>query len=161
MNEFQPLPESVRTLWLATTLIIALVFFGLVAGVETVIRQSSDPGLPPYLLPVALTLLISVPALFMVNATWKRWGFQLTDQWLRTRRGVFSHHEDIVPRNRVQTVSSSNGPLDRMLNLTSVQIHTAGIGSPTIAIPHLADETVEWLQTELGRGAARETATHG
>jgi membrane protein YdbS with pleckstrin-like domain len=68
---------------------------------------------------------------------------------------VVGHHTATIPRNRVQTLTSENGPIDRLLGLTSVTVHTAGAGAPNLSIPHLEDATVEWLRGELARGRHR------
>lgn len=152
VTDFQPLPRSVKNLWYAALLGAAIAALAVLTSLDFLLRQDNDLSIPPFLVPVIIVTVIFVPLAVLVSATWKRWGFQLTDKWIRVRHGVFSHAEAVIPRNRVQSVSTENGPLDRMLNLTSITVHTAGAGSPTISIPHLSDDTVEWLRSELGTG---------
>lgn len=77
--------------------------------------------------------------------------------------GIFSQRVATVPRNRVQTVTTSDGPIDRALNLSSINIHTAGAASPNLHIPHLEGTTVAYLRQELGQGvqASKPGATIG
>jgi membrane protein YdbS with pleckstrin-like domain len=144
----------VRTLWVGAGAGIgaALAIAGGIADVASRRAWDIDPAVPPVVIPVALGVLVALVGALLADATWKRWGFQLTDQWIRVRHGVVNHREAVIPRNRVQTVTSENGPLDRLLGLTTITVHSAGLGSPNIGIPHLDDRTAEWLRTELGRG---------
>lgn len=156
MSDFSPLPRSVRTLWLGAAIGMGVIAAALGVGLDIAARQGldSDPPFPPVVLPLLLGLLIAALGSLLATATWTRWGFQLTDRWIRVRHGVINHREAVIPRNRVQTISSENGPLDRLLGLTSVTVHSAGMGSPNIGIPHLDDSTVAWLRDELGRGVS-------
>jgi membrane protein YdbS with pleckstrin-like domain len=154
VDDFQPLPHSVRTLWLGASAAIGLGVAAVGVAADLAAREAWDIStfVPPAVIGVLLGALVGLVGALVADATWQRWGFQLTDQWIRVRHGVLNHREAVIPRNRVQTVSSENGPLDRLLGLTSVTVHSAGLGSPNIDIPHLDDVTVEWLRDELGRG---------
>lgn len=77
-----------------------------------------------------------------------RWG--LDQRWLESRHGVIVQTGQIVPRSRVQTLTTRTGPLDRWLGLTTVIVHTAGTHTPNLRIPHLGADAVALLQQELG-----------
>jgi uncharacterized protein len=130
---------------------LTLVVLG---AAEVFLRRTFDaPGLlPPVLVPALVALGVAVPAWFWATMRYRSWRFELTDSWIQARWGVINRYCATVPRNRVQTLTSHNGPLDRLLGLTSVTVHTAGAGAPNLAIPHLEDRTVEWLRGELARG---------
>jgi membrane protein YdbS with pleckstrin-like domain len=151
----QPLPDSVRRLWRLTAVGTgaATVAFALIADLSS--RTVLDPPVPPVVVPVLLGAAVGAVGWWWATVRYRSWRFELTDEWVRARWGVVTHRTATIPRNRVQTVTSQNGPIDRILGLTSVVIHTAGIGAPNLAIPHLADDTVEWLRHELARGTVR------
>lgn len=121
-------------------------------AIDLVSRRQLDLVVPPVILPVLLAALAGVAAWWLADLKYRAWRFELTDEWVQARWGVLTHHSATIPRNRIQTVTSQNGPIDRLLGLTSVTIHTAGAGAPNLAIPHLDDATVEWLRHELARG---------
>lgn len=125
------------------------------AVVDVLLRRRFDPVLPPLVAPATLGLILLALGFLVSGIRYRAWGFELTDDWVRAQWGVLIHRTATIPRNRVQTLTSENGPLDRLLGLTSVTVHTAGAGAPDLAIPHLEDGTVEWLRSELARGPLR------
>ncbi len=148
----QPLPASVRRLWRLTAAGQALVVLLILGAVEVGLRRGFDLPVPPAVVPVAVAALALALGVVLADARYRGWRFELTDEWIQARWGVIGRHSATIPRNRVQTLTSENGPIDRLLGLTSVTIHTAGAGAPNLSIPHLDDGTVEWLRRELARG---------
>lgn len=128
---------------------MALIVLG---AVDAAAHRSFDPLWPPVVGPIAIAALILAIGLPVATLRYRSWQFQLTDEWIKAQWGVVTRHTATIPRNRVQTLTSENGPIDRFLGLTSVTVHTAGAGAPNLSIPHLEDATVEWLREELGRG---------
>ena len=149
----RPLPIAVRRLWRAVAAGQAVVLALALGVADIALRTRVDLGWPPVLGPVVLGLVVGVIGVVVAEARYRTWRYELTDEWVQARWGVIGRHTATVPRNRVQTVTSENGPIDRMLGLTSLTIHTAGSGAPNLGIPHLDDETVEWLRSELARGS--------
>lgn len=138
--------------------IIQGVIVAAVFGVaETIYRVAdvSGPSIPPAVMPIAVGVIVAAIGLVFAGLRYRSWRFELTDEWIHARWGVITRQTATIPRNRVQTLTSENGPIDRLLDLTSVTVHTAGSAAPNLAIPHLKDETVEWLRSELAVGAAR------
>ena len=133
--------------------------FGLAACVlltaaDLASRQLTEVDLlfPPVLIPVIIGLATAGLGWVAAGVRHRSWGFALTDQWVRAQWGVVIKRTATIPRNRVQILTSHSGPVDRLVGLTSVKIHTAGIFAPDITIPHLQEATVEWLREELARG---------
>ena len=148
----RPLPPAVLRLWRLTSLATAATVGVVGLGIELGLRRQFSLPLPPGM--VALSLAAIVAAVGWVAATvrYRRWAFELTDEWIQARWGVVGRYSATIPRNRVQTMTTRNGPIDRLLDLTSVTVHTAGAGAPNLLIPHLDSPTVEWLRSELARG---------
>lgn len=152
MDPMQPLPPSVRRLWQMVALSTGIGLVVALAAIELAVRRQVDdvPG-PALLVPVTAGAVVGGLAFTWAGLAYRAWRFELTDAWVRASWGVVQHYTATVPRNRVQTLTSHNGPLDRLLGLTTITIHTAGAGSPNVSIPHLEDTTVEWLRGELAR----------
>lgn len=150
----QPLPIVVRRLWRIAAVVIGLGALVLLAVGDTIVNRSLDPPWPPVVGPVAIAAVVTAIGWLLADLNYKAWRFQLTEDWIKAHWGVISRHTATIPRNRIQTLTSENGPIDRFLGLTSVTVHTAGAGAPNLSIPHLEDATVEWLQGELGRGVS-------
>lgn len=149
----QPLPSEVRRLWRISAFGLAVGLAAAVGVLDFLIRRDNDVPWPPAVVPLAVFVVVAAVGTVVAEASYRRWRFELTDDWIQARWGVIGHRTATVPRNRVQTVTSENGPIDRLLGLTSITVHTAGVGAPNLDIPHLDDETVEWLRSELARGA--------
>lgn len=153
MDIVQPLPIAVRRLWRAIAVVEGIAAFLVLITVETLLARQVDLPWPPVVIPLAAGALIVGIGWPMATLRYRFWRFQLTDHWIQARWGVLNRHSATIPRNRIQTLTSENGPIDRFLGLTSVTVHTAGSGAPNLSIPHLEDPTVEWLREELARGA--------
>lgn len=140
-----PLPSAIRTLWriVATLQAAVLAIVGIVIGVFVELW-------------VLGVVLILVAFLFLalrwwvINLGYGRWRWGMDERWVERRSGVIVRATQIVPRSRVQTLTTKTGPIDRWLGLTSIVIHTAGTHTPNLTIPHLEREAAERLRAELG-----------
>lgn len=141
-----PLPGSVRTLWRvgvgieAVVLLVASIAAGVIVG-STVLAVAL----------VGAALAIVAIRWLVVDLRHRHWRWGLDDRWIEQRHGVLSRKTQIVPRSRVQTLTTQTGPIDRWLGLSSLVVHTAGTSTPNLTIPHLDRTTVDALRTELGR----------
>lgn len=140
----------VCVVWLAnrialwTVAIVALAIaraFGYLGGEwwETWIFSPSVAWLIP-------PLHIAIPLL-----SYRGWGYQLREHDLLVRRGVVTREYVAVPLARVQQVDASSGPLERILGLTTLVVHTAGTRAARTQIPGLPSEHAELLRDELSR----------
>lgn len=148
----QPLPEPVQRLWRLSAVGLGALIVVTGAALDLVARRAGSPPFPPVVVPLLAGLAVAAAGWAIATVAYQAWRFELTDDWIQARWGVITHRSATIPRNRVQTLTSENGPIDRMLGLTSVTVHTAGAGAPNLSIPHLDDSTVEWLRGELARG---------
>lgn len=150
----QPLPPEVLRLWRLVGLAVAaaILVIGLVLAI--VVSRTTEVGLGVAVIPILVAAVVAAAGWVWVGYRYRSWRFELTDEWIHARWGVITRRAATIPRNRIQTLTSENGPLDRLMGLTSVTIHTAGAGAPNLDIPHLDDATVEWLRGELARGRA-------
>ncbi|KQX08027.1 MULTISPECIES: PH domain-containing protein [unclassified Leifsonia] len=69
--------------------------------------------------------------------SWRRTGFRAASGVLLLRHGIVSRHLAIVPYARVQSVSLTQGPLQRSLRLAAVQLQT--VAGPVVASLDVAD----------------------
>ncbi|MET0782894.1 MAG: PH domain-containing protein, partial [Leifsonia flava] len=90
--------------------------------------------------------------------SWRRTGFRAASGVLLLRHGLVSRHLAIVPYARVQSVSLSQGPLQRSLRLAAVQVQT--VSGPVIASLDVADAaTAVRLFAEAGADAVTYAAS--
>jgi membrane protein YdbS with pleckstrin-like domain len=52
--------------------------------------------------------------------------YEMTDEEVIVRKGIITKTENIVPYRTVTNVSVKRGPIDRILNMGTLEIHTAG-----------------------------------
>lgn len=102
-------------------------------------------------------------AVWLRPLSWRRTGFRSAAGVLLLRHGLVSRHLAIVPFARVQSVSLSQGPLQRSLRLAAVQVQT--VAGPVVAsLDVAAAATAERLFAEAGSAAvafaASDTSHH-
>ena len=70
---------------------------------------------------------------------------------LLVRSGVLFRRWSSIPLNRIQHLDTRQGPLERILGLSRLQVYTAAGMSADGSIPGLAEEDAERLRDELAR----------
>lgn len=78
------------------------------------------------------------------------WGYAERERDLLVRHGLLVRRLSIVPYARMQFVDVTAGPLERMLNLATVQLHTAAAASDA-RIPGLPPPEASRLRDRLAR----------
>ena len=77
-----------------------------------------------------------------IPAFYRSAAYRLGADEIEYERGVFFQQKTTVPYNRITNVGISQGPIQRLVNVGSVGIHTAGYGGQTgaeLTIGGLAD----------------------
>jgi membrane protein YdbS with pleckstrin-like domain len=133
------LAPSARWLWRAQGLMAALVAV-LAAGT---LRSQAPGGMLWALLPVAVLVLAAgvIPEL-----RWSRWRYEVRDEEIDLRHGTVRITRTLVPMLRVQHVDTTRGPLDQLLGLATVVIHTA---AGTTTIPALEERDAGELRDRI------------
>jgi membrane protein YdbS with pleckstrin-like domain len=85
----------------------------------------------------------------------RRMGFRVGETDLLIQRGIMFQRTTIVPLGRLQFVDVGQGPLERLLGLATVELHTASAKSDAV-IPGLTRARADALRNELAaRGEHR------
>lgn len=79
----------------------------------------------------------------------QNYGYAIREKDILYRRGFMVTSTTVVPFNRVQHVSVSRDVLDKMLDLSSVQVFTAGGSGSDIGIPGLNPQLAVQLKDAL------------
>ncbi|MFW6010049.1 MAG: PH domain-containing protein, partial [Actinomycetota bacterium] len=85
--------------------------------------------------------------------------WQLTDRALELRHGVVVHQQETVPYFRIQQIDIVQGPLDRLLDLASLQVTTAS-ASGSATLPGLVADEAPQVRSELLTRATHAVADH-
>ena len=79
----------------------------------------------------------------------KAYKYKLTEAGLKIHQGVFWRQQSMVPRNRVQHIDITTGPLERRYDLSKLVVHTAGTRNATITLPGLLHDDAADMRQEL------------
>lgn len=140
MNTPQRLDRRVVTLWRAG----AALWAGMLVLVTLPIAIVA--GGAAWAVPAAVLLLAGGLVWWLPAARYEAWRWQLTDQALELRYGLWRRELRSLPYFRIQHIDVQHGPLDRWLGLAQLQVHTASV---TAVIPGLAAELAPRLRTTL------------
>jgi len=115
---------------------------------------------------VAMAILGSLILVTLVFCFWTRlyydtMAYELHDDELRWRRGVWFRTTGIVPYNRITNLDLRQGPVMRWLGISTISIQTAGYSGQ--AVPEIRIEAIEHAEElrELLRSAVRSCNARG
>ena len=123
------LSPTARWLWRAQGLIAT----GAALALSSAMRSEGSGGSLWLLLPVAA---FAVGVVAIPELRWSRWRYEVRDEEIDLRHGTVTITRTLIPMLRVQHVDTTRGPLDQLLGLATVVVHTAA-GRTTI--PALVD----------------------
>ncbi len=149
--DWQPLP--VRGAILAGAMVgLSLLIPCLVVGGGILVRIGEGSPLPlpwPASAGIAAVLVLLLAGLAYRRRRRVRW--LLDVQGLAVRRGGLWQSETRVPASRVQHLDLRRGPLERMLGLSTLVVHTAGSRFGAVSIVGLEVGDAERLRERLSR----------
>lgn len=152
-------PSAAFIPWFITDFLLA-VFFILAC---TILPLGLSGALEPAVALLILVLLVVVVVIFVV---WTRlyyatMAYELHDDELRWKRGVWFRTTGIVPYNRITNLDLRQGPVMRWLGISSIAVQTAGYSGQ--AVPEIRIEAVEHAEElrELLRAAVRSCSSSG
>jgi len=95
----------------------------------------------------ALVVLWFIRAIFVFRAV-RAWGYAEREHDLLVRHGLLVRRLSIVPYARMQFVDVTAGPMERLLRLATVQMHTAAAAS-NARVPGLSPAEAARLRDRL------------
>lgn len=106
---------------------------------------------------IGAALLIALAVLLVAAGTgaWlgglraRRVRYALLSEGLRIRRGLCWWRETLVPRSRVQHLDLERGPIERLLGLATLVIHTAGTRMHAVRLAGLDAERARIVRDTL------------
>ena len=118
------LSSTARWLWRAQGAIATAM-----ALVIATTAASDAPGGALWLLLPITAFAVGVVAI--PELRWSRWRYEIRDEEIDLRHGTVTITRTLIPMLRVQHVDTTRGPLDQLLGLATVVVHTAA-GKTTI-----------------------------
>jgi uncharacterized protein len=114
---------------------------------------------------VAVWVGLGFVVLWVLLLTWyhparyRRWRWRLTDLAVELRYGVVTRSQETVPYFRIQQIDIVQGPLDRLLHLSTLQVTTAS-ATGRAALPGIAEGDAPGVRKELLARATAAVADH-
>lgn len=126
---------------------ISLLFF--IAGL-IVAFYFSPAEIRPYLWAGLVLLVLIFGWSFFNNLMYvKKSGYALREQDIIFKRGFLFERTTVVPFNRIQHVSVERSFLDKMLNIATLKVFTAGGSGSDISVPGIVPDTATALKEEI------------
>ena len=104
---------------------------------------------------IGVVVAFAIISWFVERGRYRSWGYLERDEDLVARRGLLFHRLTMVPFGRMQYVDVTAGPVDRIFDLATVQLHTAAAATDA-RIPGLRSADAAGLRDRLAQlGEAR------
>ncbi len=134
---FKPHPS------LVTWFVINFLLFVLLLLSCSYLPVAVFSGIDPIVNLVVLILLVVLIAVFVlwVRLYYESMWYELHDDEMRWRRGVWFKRTGIVPYNRITNLDIVQGPVMRALSISTLSIQTAGYSGQ--AVPEIRIEAIE------------------
>ena len=113
-----------------------------------------EPAIPPLVIPAIVVLIVLANWWPWTRLAWRAWGWRLDDATFQTRSGVYTKVWKGVPRDRVQFVEVTAGPLQRSAGLATLVVRTAGVRTPAVRVEDLETSVAEDLRSRLSPQAS-------
>lgn len=148
-NGPRPIHQAIRKVWLFSN-VISFVVLGLATSVGeyVFVRQEMVPWPFPILMPLLWICIGFLNAKF-IKRQWESWSYEVTDHEVILSWGVWGQTRRFVPRDRVQHVDITSGPIARKFGLVHVHLYVAGAHGSVGEIPGLTTEEAEELRSML------------
>jgi membrane protein YdbS with pleckstrin-like domain len=157
---FKPSPKYLTKLWLAFTLLAALILLsGLLVGI--LIGLDRHAGMRAVVTALLITAAIDivwwVPAMVLAAPYYRSLSYEIREDEVIVRAGIVTHSIKHVPYRTVTNLTVKRDPLDRWLfGLGTLNIQTAGMSGQTGAEESLVglsqvQEVYELVAAELRR----------
>ena len=121
------------------TIIIGIIITVLVVGKPEARKWFLITGTPFLSIIVILSFISSYFGFFQM-------AYALRSRDILFKKGLIFRKTTIIPFNRIQHCEVNHGPIDRMFNLASLKVFTAGGQSSDLEIPGLTDVKAQMIK---------------
>lgn len=126
-----------------------LILAAFTIGLEYILlRAAETPWRVPVVMPI-FWICMFIWTVAILKRRWQSWSYEVTDFEVILKWGVWNQVRRYVPRDRVQHVDVTSGPIARKLGLVHFHLYVAGAHGSVGAIPGLTPEEAEDLRGML------------
>ena len=144
------LAPRVATLWIISGLARNLGVLAVIGAILFVVDRTGRVELAPVVFVILGVIAVaSVPMQIAYSRlAYRRWSYRLGDIGLETASGVWWRRSAAMPYHRLQQVDIAQGPLQRRLRISSVQLRSAAATTDAV-LPGVDDREVDALRRLL------------
>src|SRR5579871_4726037 len=140
---------AIQKVWLFSN----LISFTAIAIITSLIEFSFLKAVEaPWHFPVVMPLLwigVGIWSAAFLKRQWKAWQYEVTDHEVILSWGIWNQTKRFVPRDRVQHVDITSGPIARKFGLAHLHLYVAGAHGAVGGIPGLTPEEADDLRKML------------
>lgn len=140
---FESLDEMAKKSWFVSRIIafilIAITLITIRVMVNNII---GDKGIIFTIVIGIILFLLGVNAFIYPEIEYKQWKYSITSDSIELIHGIFFLEHTIIPIIRIQHIKTSQGPINKNFDLSTIEIYTAG---GVHHIPELNEEKAEML----------------
>jgi uncharacterized protein len=144
----QRLPYAAIGLW---RLVLGLWSVGLFVGSMALAPAADEVGLPVWVVPAVVAVLGVTAVVVLPRLRWRRWRYEVREDEIDLRAGLWTIRRTLVPIRRVQHVDTESGLLQTFFDLATVTFHTAAGATEIPALQRAEAERVRSRVAELAR----------
>jgi len=144
----QRLPEAAIGLW---RLVLGLWSFGIFVVSLVLMPVADRIGIPIWLAPLLVAMAGVAAVAFIPRVRWRRWRYEVREDEIDLRAGLWTIRRTLVPIRRVQHVDTESGLLQTFYDLATVRFYTAAGSSEIPALRRDEAERVRGRIAELAR----------
>ena len=89
--------------------------------------------------------------LILPTLEYKCYRYDIRDYDFLVQQGVLFRKSSAIPLHRIQHIDTHQGPIERLLTLSTLMLYTAAGVTPDGVIPGLAEEDAQQLRDELSK----------
>jgi hypothetical protein len=142
----RPLDRRMLTIWTVEQGAWSAVLVVLAAAADVALRVAGeDLPWPPGLAGVPVLVLGALTTWKVPGVRYRNWSYEVAEEALELRHGVIERVHSAIPYYRVQYVDINQGPIERMVGLARLRIHTAAASSDA-TIPGVATAEADALR---------------
>jgi hypothetical protein len=153
---FKPAPAL--TTWFIIDFFLIVVLILACTVFPVFLSSSVDTGIMAFFL-ICILVVFALFA-YWVNLYYQSMSYELHDDEMRWKRGVWFRTTGIVPYNRITNLDLKQGPVMRWLKISTLSIQTAGYSGQSV--PEIRIEAIEHADElrELIRTLVRQSGFH-
>jgi uncharacterized protein len=140
------LDRRILVVWTVQTAVLFLVLAAIILAVDVGARLAGGhpPG-PPGLAAGLVALAGGLAAWRLPRIEYRNWRYEVAEDALELRHGVLRRVHSAIPYFRVQHIDVTQGPVERLVGLSRLVVHTASAGTDS-TIPGIAAGDAEGLR---------------